>query len=175
MFYIGNNTVDLRIESINPLRIEIEILDLVRAFAVLATPALRFGEFLFLEISEFLSYSQGLSGAKDNFRFFDQAGGKFLGGRGSRRAYPKTEIAQFAYIHPAPLREISFQHDIDTVEYRLDLGGAYSTSICHFLEESLELYTISLDPLRILFLGCFCLVVTQVLSLDQSVLYCHNF
>ena len=79
--------MDLRIESINPLRIEIEILDLVRAFAVLATPALRFGEFLFLEISEFLSYSQGLSGAKDNFRFFDQAGGKFLGGRGSRRAY----------------------------------------------------------------------------------------
>ena len=127
MFYIGNNTVDLRIESINPLRIE--ILDLVRAFAVLATPALRFGEFLFLEISEFLSYSQGLSGAKDNFRFFDQAGGKFLGGRGSRRAYPKTEIAQFAYIHPAPLREISFQHDIDTVEYRLDLGGACLSAI----------------------------------------------
>ena len=56
--------MDLRIESINPLRIEIEILDLVRAFAVLATPALRFGEFLFLEISEFLSYSQGLSGLK---------------------------------------------------------------------------------------------------------------
>lgn len=69
--------MDLRIESINPPRIEIEILDLVRAFAVLATPALRFGEFLFLEISEFLSYSQGLSGAKDNFRFFDQTGGKF--------------------------------------------------------------------------------------------------
>ena len=153
--------MDLRIESINPPRIEIEILDLVRAFAVLATPALRFGEFLFLEISEFLSYSQGLSGAKDDFRLFDQTGGKLLGGSGSRRTYPKTEITQFAYIHPAPLREISFQHDINTVEYRLDLGGAYSTSICHFLEESLELYKISIDHLRILFLG------VSVLSLPK--------
>ena len=64
LFYIGNNTVDLRIESINPLRIEIEILDLVRAFAVLATPALRFGEFLFSKLVSFLAILKAFPGLK---------------------------------------------------------------------------------------------------------------
>lgn len=55
------------------------------------------------ENGEFFGYPQSLSRAEDHFRFFNQVIGELLGGSGSRRAYPKTEITQFAYIHPAAL------------------------------------------------------------------------